>query len=176
MEGFIQPKVGNFIPDHISTYPWGKRGRIETWRCVICNTPGIRDRIVHNVGNGCAPVGWLDPLGVLVETVFALWGPGAPDVVKAQLPLIPEGKSVKVSELPYFTKHPTDGTWLVIGLAEFMAPESNVMVNRRGEDPQEVIIDTWLFERTSLKTGNKYVMASFRRVWEVYPTRRSNTC
>lgn len=176
MEGFVQPKVGNFVPDHTSIYPWGKKGRIETWRCVICNTPGIRDRIVHNVGNGCAPVGWLDPLGVLVETVFALWGPGAPDVVKVQLPEIPNWKSIKVANLPYFTKHPVNGSWLVVGLAEFMAPESNVMVNRRQDDQQEVIIDTWLFEKKSEQTGNNYVMASFRRVWEVYPTRRSNTC
>ena len=163
MEGFIQPKVGNFIPDHISTYPWGKKGRIETWRCVICNTPGIRDRIVHNVGNGCAPVGWLDPLGVLVETVFALWGPDAPDVVKVQLPQIPEGKNIKVADLPYFTKIGINGQWMVIGYKEFMTPGSLVAVNRKAEDFAEVYIDEWRYERTSPRTGRTYIIATFRR-------------
>lgn len=166
MEGFRQPKVGNFIPDHVSTYPWGMKGRIETWRCVICNTPGIRDRIMHNTGNGCAPVGWLDPLGVLVETVFALWGPDAPDVVKVQLPSIPENKHIKVDELPYFTKIGLTGEWMVIGYKEFMAPGSLVAVNRKTDKPTEVYIDEWCYERTSPRSGRTYVMATFRRANE----------
>lgn len=160
MEGFIQPKVGNFVPDHQSTYPWGKKGRIETWRCVICNTPGIRDRILHN-GSGCAPVGWLDPIGVMLETVLALWGPDAPDVVQVQLPTIPEGKNIKVADLPYFTKPQALGEWMVIGLKEFMAPGSLVEVNVRGTKPAAVYIDEWRFIRESPRTGNTYVMATY---------------
>lgn len=162
MEGFKQPKVGNFVPDRVYRPPWKSNARVESWKCTICGTPGIYDRVRHNVYGGCAPVGWLDPLGVLVETVFALWGPGAPDVVKTVLPPIPEGKSIRVDDLPYFTKVAYSG-WMVVGHKEFMAPGTLITVNRKAEDTTQVYVDEWRYERHSPRTGNTYVIATFRR-------------
>lgn len=164
MEGFRAPVYTNFVPDQVTGNWWNRKPPL--WHCKVCGTPGIADRTWHNLG-GCAPVAWLDPLGVLVETVFALWGPDAPVSVVRVIPEIPAGKTVKVKDLPYFSKDPLTDKWLVLGFQEFMEPGMTVAVNRRGEEPQEVVIGTWLYQKESPKTGHRYVMATFKRPWEV---------
>lgn len=168
MEGFRAPILQNFVPDRVTGNWWMRRSPL--WQCAVCGTPGITDRTAHNQSQKCRPIAWLDPIGVMVETVFALWGPDAPVSVRRILPEIPAGKTIKVSDLPYFTRvdpFDPDGPWMVIGIEEFMQPGHTVMVNRRAEDPQEVIICDWMYQKESPKTGNRYVIATFKRPWEV---------
>lgn len=163
MQGFRGPVYTNFVPDRTR---WSASYGDTQWQCRVCGKPKITDRTQHNMG-GCAPVAWLDPLGVLVETVFALWGPDAPTSVVRIIPEIPAGKHIKVSELPYFTKDPNTDKWMVVGEEEFMEPGYTVAVNRRGEDKQEVTIDEWRYRSVSPRSGKAYVIATFKRSWEI---------
>lgn len=163
MLGLLLPRLDNFRREYVDKK--GYQYRSPHWRCMLCDTPGVTDRVQHNL-KGCRPIAWLDPIGVMVETVFALWGPDAPVSVRRIIPEIPAGKSIKIKELPYFTKDPVSDTWMVIGFEEFMDPGHTVVVNRREDEPQEVVIDEWMYQKESPKTGNRYVMATFERPWE----------
>jgi hypothetical protein len=166
MEGFKLPVHTNFVEDR--TGKWWLR-RSPVWQCTVCGTPGITDRTSHNQFQRCRPVAWLDPLGVLVETVFALWGPNAEVSVKPVLPQIPAGKTIKIKDLPYFTKldaFDTTAEWLVVGHKEFMTPGTLIAVNRRADDATEVYVEEWRYIRESPRTGNTHVMATFRRAGE----------
>lgn len=165
MEGFRAPIIQNFVPDRVTGNWWNRRSPL--WQCAVCGTPGITDRTAHNQSQKCRPIAWLDPIGVMVETVYALWGPDAPVSVRRIIPEIPAGKTIKVKELPYFTKDPLTERWMVLGIEEFTEPGMTVAVNRRAEDPQEVVIVEWMYQKQSEKTGNRYVMATFKRPWEV---------
>jgi hypothetical protein len=73
MEGLKHPIFQNFEVDRESP-GWSLYSNSMWKKCTICGEGMITDRVQHNMTKHNQPPAFYDPLGILVETIFALWG------------------------------------------------------------------------------------------------------